>query len=102
MNDISTIILAAASIIGALFSASLGWLDSGEPFNPRKFGASILRTIIAGIIIVGGYSTLPSATIFDYFLAFLAGAGIEVYGNRLAGAIASRSQPAAPTPTATT
>ena len=54
------IILIALTVLGAITVAVLGWIDSGEPFNPRKFGASI---------------------------AFLIGAGIDVAGHRLAGTL---------------
>jgi hypothetical protein len=41
-----------AGIIVAL----LGWLDSKEPFSPRKFAASCIRALIAGIIWGAAYS----------------------------------------------
>jgi len=92
MTETNIMLLTFLSIVGALFSAALGWLDSGEDFVPRKFTSSILRAIIAGIISALGFSTIENIAIWDYFLAFLAGAGIDVFGNRAAGAIAARNK----------
>ena len=97
MTDINIFLLAFLSILGALFSAILGWLDSGEPFDTRKFTSSILRAVIAGIVSALGFSTLETAGIWEYLTAFLAGAGIDVFGNRISGAIASRNKAPAPT-----
>jgi len=99
MTDMNILLLAILSILGALFSATLGWLDSGEPFHPKKFTASILRAIIAGVISALGFSTLESAGIWEYFTAFLAGAGIDVFGNRISGAIVSRGKQTTTAPT---
>jgi hypothetical protein len=98
MTD-SILLLTFLSIVGALFSAVLGWLDSGEPFAPKKFTASILRAVIAGIVSALGFSTLETVAYWDYALAFLAGAGIDVFGNRISGAIASRNKEATSAPT---
>lgn len=90
MNDLSIALLTLASIAGTLLAALLGWLDSGEAFVGRKFTASILRAIVAGIVTAVGFifgSTAETAGALDYILAVLAGAGIDVLGNRLAGAI---------------
>lgn len=90
LTTIEVLALAFLSVVGALFSAVLGWLDSGDPFNARKFTSSILRAIIAGIIFAAGsFAGLETVVIWDYFVAFVGGAGIEVVGNRLAGAIKS-------------
>lgn len=99
MNDISTFIIATAAVIGALFSATLGWLDSAEPFEPRKFTSSILRAIVAGIVLAVGYvvgSPAQTVTLLDALLAFLSGMGIDAGGNRLAGAIGARNQSTTP------
>ena len=34
------IYVALAALAGAMASAFMGWLDSKEPFDPRKFGSS--------------------------------------------------------------
>ena len=47
--------IALASLGGGLVAALLGWLESNEPFNPRKFGGSIIRALIAGAVFAAGY-----------------------------------------------
>ncbi len=71
----------------------LGWLESGEPFNPRKFGGSVIRALIAGIIFAVGYQISSPFGILDLFYAFLGGAGVDVLGNRIAGKFGNGSFP---------
>jgi hypothetical protein len=85
--------VAMAALIGGLASAGLGWLESKEPFDPRKFGGSAIRSLIAALIFVAGYSFSDSIGILDLVYAFLGGAGVDVIGNRLAGKIGSGSFP---------
>lgn len=85
------IIVAAA--LGAITSAMLGWLDSGQPFNPRKFAYSAVHAVIAAI---AAAATLPDSTIAGLVAAFLAGAGVDVIGNRVKGAIAASVKPPSP------
>jgi hypothetical protein len=93
MTDVEILILALLSVFGALFSAVLGWLDSGEPFDARKMASSLLRAVIAGFLAALGFSTLPAVGIWDYIVAFLTGAGIDTVGNRAAGAVVAKLKP---------
>lgn len=79
--------IALAAFCGGLISATLGWCDSGEPFQPRKFLASVLRAVIAGAIFAAGYSYLDEITGIDIIAALCGGAGVDALGNRAAGAI---------------
>ncbi len=47
--------LALAAWGAGMLVAVLGWLDSGESFNPRSFTASSIRSLIAGIIWAAAY-----------------------------------------------
>ena len=47
--------LAVAAWGAGMLVAILGWLDSGESFNPRSFTASSIRSLIAGIIWAAAY-----------------------------------------------
>ena len=102
MMDTQIVMLALASVLGALTIAVLGWLESGEAFNGRTFASSILRAIIAGIVSAIGFSTIETPLLWDYIIAFLAGVGIDAAGNRISGAISARkattTTPATPTP----
>lgn len=75
--------VALSAFFGGVCCASLGWLDSKEPFNSRKFGASILRAFIAGVVFAIGYSFADSITGSDIGVAFLGGAGVDAMGNHL-------------------
>lgn len=100
ITDVQCLILTVAAVLGALGAAGLGWLDSGEPFIARKFTSSILRALFAGLLIAAGSFLAateidlsnPVMFIYQVVLAVLAGAGIDVGGNRLSGAIAARSK----------
>lgn len=92
MDRLFTIALAA--FVGALASALLGWLESNEPFDGRKFGASAIRGLLAAAIFAVGYEFKHElATTLDLFYAFLGGAGVDALGNRIAGKLSRGSWP---------
>ena len=79
--------VSLAAFAGGIASAILGWLDSGEVFAGRKFAASVLRAFVAGLVFAVGYTLSGKVTVMDIIIAFVAGAGVDVLGNRLAGSI---------------
>ncbi len=86
--------IALAALSGGLMAALLGWLESNEPFNPRKFGGSVIRALIAGIVFAVGYQLSAGVVgVSDMFYAFLGGAGVDVLGNRVAGKFGNGSFP---------
>jgi hypothetical protein len=85
--------VAMAALLGGLVSGLLGWLESSEPFNPRKFGGSAVRALIAGAVFAAGYELSNSMGVVDLFFAFLGGAGIDVIGNRITGKLGNGSFP---------
>lgn len=91
--QIEVAILTVAAVLGALFAAVMGWLESGEAFNGRKFASSVLRAVIAGILIAVGYQYVSAVDALDYLIVFLAGCGVDAVGNRAAGAIKARAKP---------
>ena len=90
--------ISIAAVLGGLAVALLGWLDSNEPFDVRKFGGSVIRALIAGVIFAVGYEMSDSAGWRDLFYAFLAGAGVDVIGNRIAGKLGNGSFPLSNSP----
>ena len=88
MTEIELLILFLATILGAVTTSGLGWLDSGETFNARKYIPGVIRGVVAAIIVF-----IPASTGYlgaDIGLpvilgAFVAGMGVDVAGNRLAG-----------------
>jgi len=81
--------IGLAAFVGGILAALLGWLESQAPFNPRKFGSSAVRAFIAGIGLAAVYEYKEFLTPLDLLVAFLGGAGVDVIGNRAAGAISS-------------
>jgi uncharacterized membrane protein len=90
----NTFYIALAALLGGIVTALLGWLESGEPFNPRKFGGSLIRSLIAAAIFAAGYQvSSASIGIIDLLYAFLGGAGVDVIGNRISGKLGNGSFP---------
>ncbi len=85
--------VALAATVGGLVTALLGWLDSNEPFDGRKFGSSAIRAFIAGGVFAAGYEPSGSIGILDLLFAFLGGAGVDVLGNRIASKFGNGSFP---------
>lgn len=85
--------IALAALLGGLVAAILGWLESNESFDARKFGGSAIRALIASIIFAVSYELPNSLTGMDLFYAFLGGAGVDVLGNRIAGKLGNSSFP---------
>lgn len=81
------IILVILSVTGGIFAALLGWAESGEPFDIRKFAASAGRSFLAGLLSALFFADIPpqDVTIWIYLAAFLMGAGVDVIGHRAAG-----------------
>ena len=81
------ITLILLTVLGAITVALLGWVESGEPFDPRKFAASVGRAIIGGLLAALIFEGTTNPTVWTYVSAFLIGAGMDVTGHRLSGAI---------------
>ena len=80
--------VALSAFGGGIASAIMGWMDSGEIFIGRKFASSVIRALIAGGVFAVGYQLAGSSiSIMDIVIAFVAGAGVDVLGNRIAGSI---------------
>ena len=82
------LLIGLAAFGGAILSALLGWADSKEPFDTRKF----LKSIIAGIFTGAGVAVSFTVSenppgIRDYILAFITGSGTDVLSNRVMGAL---------------
>jgi len=81
------IYIAVAAFVGGIVCSLLGWFDSTEPFQGRKFAASLVRALVAGIGFAAAYQYTNGLTPIDLALAFLGGAGVDVLGNRISGSI---------------
>ena len=86
------IYISLATFGGGLLSAVMGWIDSGEPFNLRKFGKSVVVSILAGIgVAIASQTAEP--TMKNVLEAVIIGAGSDVLANRGLGAYKSLIKP---------
>lgn len=81
------IVIGLAAFCGGILAAVLGWLESQEAFNPRKFGASLIRALVAGVLFAIAYDYGESINTLSILIAIAGGAGVDVVGNRASGAI---------------
>jgi len=79
---------------GGVIAALLGWLESKLPFDAKKFSSSAIRALAAGLGIALAYNFQDFLTPLDLIAAFLSGAGVDVVGNRIGGAIRKRKESA--------
>ena len=82
--------IALSAFVGGVATAFLGFLDSQQEFQIRKFCASIIRSCFAAVIIAVAFEYSDDMNPIDIALAFLGGAGIDVIGNRTAGILRRR------------
>ncbi len=90
MIDLNSLVLAAMAMLGALSSAILGWLDSGEKFSARKFASSAITAIFSGAVCAFKFQGIVNPTFWDFLFAAVTGAGFDVLENRISGAIAAK------------
>ena len=90
--EINLIFIALAAFIGGMAIALIGWTESGTPWDGKKFVSSLIRSLVGGVAIAAAMDFSGANSPIIYLLAFLSGAGVEVGGNRVAGAIAARNK----------
>ena len=82
--------VALSAFGGGVGAGLLGWLEKGTGFSGRKFLPTIIRAIIAGGVIAISYPFVEQMGLWAGLIgAFLAGAGIDVLGHRIAGTMKS-------------
>lgn len=75
-----------AALGGGVVAGLLGWFKNGMTFEARKFAPTVLRALLAGGGIALTYTLIGDvASIADIVAAFMAGAGVDVIGHRIAG-----------------
>lgn len=67
--------------IGGALSAFLGWLDSSEPFDARKFSSGIIRGAIAGAVLATSIEV--DITTRTLILLFFSALGFDVAINKV-------------------
>jgi len=86
-QEIEVIYIGISAFLGAIVASLMGWAESQDPFDPRKFASSLIRAIIAGVGIAAAFNYVEPVTPVSYLLAFLSGAGVDAGGHRIASAI---------------
>lgn len=86
MEDMGIVVVALAATFGGVLSALMGWWDSKEPFDSRKFSRSVVVALLSGMAFAISYSFAGDVSIKDIFLAIMSGAGIDSLTNRALGA----------------
>lgn len=81
-----SIYLALAALGGGILMALFGLWDSHESFDARKFGASVIRALFAGVGWAVKYQVTGALDATDLFLAFLSAAAFDEVVNRIGGA----------------
>ena len=85
MVEVALLILSG--FVGTLIAIALGWSESQEPFDAKKFISSLIRGTIGIVIyIIGAYAMLPQITIWDYVAVALFAAGFDAVVKRGQGA----------------
>ena len=79
------IYIGLAAFCGGLLSALLGWFDSKENFDWRKFGKSLVMAFISGISFAVAYNYSGEIGTLDIFAGILGGAGVDALSNRVIG-----------------
>jgi len=77
-----------AAFGGGVVSGLLGYIKAGEPFEPKKFMPTFLRSLLAGGTIAISYPLIQELGLGTAIVGgFLAGAGFDDVWHRLAGTI---------------
>ena len=89
------VLLVFLSVLGAILAAVLGWAESGEDFDPRKFLSSVGRAVLAGLLSALFFQDIApqDVTIWICIAAFLMGAGVDVIGHRAVRAYRTFGKP---------
>jgi hypothetical protein len=74
--------------------ALLGWLDAHEPFNGRKFSASVIRSLFAGIVWAVAYDMGDKPLNWGTIMGAIAsGPFFDTVVNRIAGKLGNAQFP---------
>ncbi len=88
--EINLIGIALAAFVGGITTALLGWSEASTPWNWKKFSSSIVRSLVGAVALAAAMDYSGATVPMIYLLALLSGAGVEVGGNRVAGAITKK------------
>lgn len=85
MEGINVLWISLAAFLGGALSGTVGYLSAGEQFAFRKYCATLITALIAGIGFALAYQLSGSeVTWVDILTAVFAGAGGDALVNRIA------------------
>lgn len=94
VTDLQIVYLVLAGIIGTLVAIGLGWSESSEALDVKKFVASFLRGVIGIVIyIIGAYAVAETIGIFDYVEVAIFAAGFDILLKRGQAVLQKPQQP---------
>jgi hypothetical protein len=77
--------IAFVAFGGGIVYAFYFWLTSGEKFDGKKFGASVIAAMFAGAVFGIGYTFIDKINGVDLLTAFVSGTGITAAGSKVIG-----------------
>ncbi len=89
--DVDKIWLALCAWGAGIIVAFLGFLDSNEKFDARKFGASVIRALVAGIVWAFSYPATGVLTFAAILGAVASGPFFDTVINKI-GSLAGNPQ----------
>jgi len=81
------LLIFLAAFFGGVITAVLGWLDTSDKFNIRKFMTSVIKSFIGAAVIAVGFDYSGTTSVILILVAFLAGAGVDAGIKRLTNLI---------------
>lgn len=81
------IFIAGAAGAGALALSFLGFTNSKEPFDMRKFIGSAITAVVSGVGVAVTFNYDNGVTIISYMTAFLTGVGADAGRKVIADSI---------------
>ncbi|MDD5060877.1 MAG: hypothetical protein PHN44_01155 [Candidatus Marinimicrobia bacterium] len=79
-------LIILAAFVGGFISALLGYFDSGEPFDVKKFGKSVIVCLVNAIIWAVKSYVASGDLATDMAMAFSSSITLDVLYNRATGA----------------
>jgi hypothetical protein len=89
MSPVNIVLIAVFALGGGFLNSVLGWVksDPPEPFNVRKFAASMIANIFGAAVITTGFDFSGISNIWLACIgALMAGAGVVSAAKNVAGA----------------
>ena len=83
--DWENLAVALSAVAGGILYAMFGWMESGEPWDTRRFGKSVAAAVVAGTGFGVAYIFAGEISIRDLLIAFLAGMGVTATGPKILG-----------------